>query len=114
MGGFVRLQCSLVTQGVVAEHGFYRSVNDLISAVGFRWRTSAVEAERLKRLIDSAEDLRKAQSIRRLVVSVTEEAARENDAERIDMGRRQSQLAHYPVDFGTQDWYTQSARACNK
>ncbi len=42
----------------------------------------------MKRLTDSAEDLRRAQSIRRLVADVTEEAAQEIDAERIKRWRQ--------------------------
>jgi len=53
-----------------------------------RERLIRLETERLKRLTDSAEDLRKAQSIRRLVASVTEEAAQEIGAERIERWRQ--------------------------
>lgn len=53
-----------------------------------RERLIRIEAGRLKRLTDSAEDLRQAQSIRRLVATVTEEAAEEIDAERIERWRQ--------------------------
>lgn len=51
-------------------------------------RLIRLEAERLKRLTDSAENLRKAQSIRRLVATVTEEAAQEIDNDRIERWRQ--------------------------
>jgi hypothetical protein len=53
-----------------------------------RERLIRLEAERLKRLTDSAEDLRRAQSIRSLIATVTEEAPKEIDAERIERWRQ--------------------------
>jgi hypothetical protein len=53
-----------------------------------RERLIQLEAERLKRLTDSAEDLRRAQSMRRLIATVTEEAPKEIDAERIERWRQ--------------------------
>jgi hypothetical protein len=61
-------------------------------------RVIRLEAERLKRLTDSAEDLRKAQSIRRLVASVIEEAAQEIEAERIEPWRKWALLQADKID----------------
>lgn len=61
-------------------------------------RLIRLEAGRLKRLTDSAEDLRKAQSIRRLVASVTEEAAQDIEAERIERWRQWALLQADKID----------------